>query len=362
MLEWLNRAVSKTAILARVSGVQIPPFPPFFIDKINLIMQNLLVVGGAGYIGSHFCKIAKQNGYNPVVYDNLSTGFKKLVKWGEFIEGDIKNTKLLSDVLIKYKPVAVVHFAAYSQVGESMKNPYKYYENNVGGTLNLLKVMKDCDVKNIIFSSTAAIFGIPEHLPINENTPKNPINPYGKSKLMIENILEDFDNSYGIKYTALRYFNASGSDPECETGECHNPETHLIPIVCQTALGIRESMQIFGNDYNTKDGTCIRDYIHVIDLANAHILALKKMLETQKSMKINLGTNNGFSNLEIMKKAEEVVGHKINYTIGARRIGDPDILVCDNTFAKEYLGWEIQYNDVKDHIEHTINWQKKNLI
>ena len=322
-------------------------------------MQTIIVTGGAGYIGSHFCKVAKQNGYNPVVYDNLSTGFEKLVKWGDFVKGDIKDTELLTQTFKKYNPIAVVHFAAYSQVGESMKNPYKYYENNVGGTLNLLKTMIDCNIKNIIFSSTAAIFGIPEQLPINENTPKNPINPYGKSKLMIENILEDFDKTYNLKYTSLRYFNASGSDPDCETGECHNPETHLIPIVCQTALGKRESMQIFGNDYNTKDGTCIRDYIHVIDLANAHILALNKMLETQQSQKINLGTNQGFSNLEIMQSAEEVVGHKINYTIGDRRIGDPDILICDNTFAKQYLNWNIKYNDVKDHIRHTIAWQSK---
>lgn len=321
-------------------------------------METILVTGGAGYIGSHFCKVAKQNGYNPVVYDNLSTGFRNLVKWGELVEGDIKNTDLLTETFKKYEPIAVVHFAACSQVGESMKNPYKYYENNVCGTLNLLKTMIDCNIKNIIFSSTAAIFGIPEHLPINENTPKNPINPYGKSKLMIENILEDFDKSYGLKYTALRYFNASGSDPDCETGECHNPETHLIPIVCQTALGKREKMQIFGSDYNTKDGTCVRDYIHVMDLANAHVLALEKMLESQKSQKINLGTNNGFSNLEIMKAAEEVVGHEINYTIGERRIGDPDTLICDNSFAKEYLNWTIKYNDVKDHIRHTINWQK----
>jgi UDP-glucose-4-epimerase GalE len=320
--------------------------------------STLLVTGGAGYIGSHFCKIAKQNGYNVVAYDNLSTGFQKLVKWGDFVKGDIKNYNLLVETFKKYKPIAVIHFAAFAQVGESVKFPYKYYDNNTAGTLNLLKAMIDCDIKNLIFSSTCATFGNPDISQINENTPQNPINPYGHSKLMIEKILEDFDYAYNFKYTALRYFNASGSDPDLETGECHNPPFHLIPIICQTALGIREKMQIFGNNYKTPDGTCIRDYVHVLDLSNAHILALQKLLENKKSMKINLGTNKGFSNLELVQTTEKIIGHKINYTFGEIREGDPAILVCDNTLAKKYLGWNIKYSNIEDHIKHTLEWQK----
>jgi UDP-glucose-4-epimerase GalE len=319
----------------------------------------LLVTGGAGYIGSHFCKMAKKHGYVPVSYDNLSTGFEKLVKWGDFVKGDLRDYELLRKIFDRYKPVSVVHFSAYSQVKESMRDPYKYYENNVCSTLNLLKAIVDSNVENLIFSSTAAIFGRPETMPISENAPKNPINPYGKTKLVIENMLEDFESGYGLRYTSLRYFNVSGGDPDYETGECHNPETHLIPIVCQAALGIRDGIQIYGNDYNTRDGTCVRDYIHVVDLVGAHLLALDKMLETGKSQRINLGSNRGFSNLEIVKAAEKVVGHGINYTFASRAAGDPDVLICDNTFAREYLGWKIEFGDVEKHIEHAMNWQRR---
>ena len=321
--------------------------------------KNLLITGGAGFIGSHFCKYAKQNGYNVIVYDNLSTSKKDSIKYGDFIEGDIRDQKLLENVFKKYNPISVIHFAAFSQVGESIKDPYKYYSNNVYGSLCLLDSMIKTNIKNIIFSSSASIFGISSDNVINENTTKNPINPYGKSKLMVENILQDFHNSYNINYTSLRYFNASGSDEDCEIGECHNPETHLIPIICQTALGIRKEMKIFGNDYNTKDGTCIRDYIHVYDLSIAHLLALEKMLKNQESKFINLGTNKGFSNLEIMKTAEKIVNHKINWFYGERRVGDPDKLICDNTLAKKYLNWNIRYNNIEDHIKHTYNWIKK---
>lgn len=321
-------------------------------------MKTILVTGGAGYIGSHFCKIAKKNGYNPVVFDNLSTGRRDFVKWGDLIEGDLHDRDLLVETFKKYKPIAVVHFAASIEVGESVINPYKYYDNNVVATLVLLKAMVDCKINNIIFSSTAATFGMPKESIIDENTPQIPINPYGESKLMVEKILEDFNKAYGLNYTALRYFNASGGDLECELGETHQPANHIIPIVLEKYMK-NEEVKVFGGDWKTKDGTCIRDYIHVNDLANAHILALEKMLKFNKSKKINLGSGAGFSVLEIIEKAEKVVKNKIKYKIVERRAGDPECLICDNKLAKEYLGWNIEFNDVVNHISHTWNWLNK---
>lgn len=321
-------------------------------------MQNILVTGGAGYIGSHFCKIAKQNGYNPVVYDNLSTGRREFVKYGDFVEGDLHDYNLLVETFKKYKPIAVLHFAASIEVGESVVDPYKYYDNNVVATLTLLKAMLDCKINNIIFSSTAATFGIPDIDIIDENTPQNPINPYGESKLMVEKILRDFDTAYGLKYISLRYFNASGCDPECELGETHKPANHLIPIVLEKYKN-GEEVKVFGGDWNTRDGTCIRDYIHVNDLAKAHILALEKLLKTHESKMINLGTGTGFSVLEIIKKSEEVVGDKIKYSIVERRAGDPECLICDSKLAKDYLGWKIEFDDVSNHILHSWNWINK---
>ena len=318
-------------------------------------MKTILVSGGAGYIGSHFCKIAKQSGYNPVVFDNLSTGRRDFVKWGELVEGDLHDYNLLVDTFKKYKPIAVIHFAASIEVGESVINPYKYYDNNVVATLNLLKAMLDCKINNIIFSSTSATYGMPDSNIINENTPQNPINPYGETKLIVEKILEDFHKAYGLNYTALRYFNASGGDPDCELGETHQPSNHLIPIVLEKYMN-NEEVKVFGGDWNTRDGTCIRDYVHVNDLARAHTLALEKMLSTNQSKKINLGSGTGFTVLEIIKKSEEVVGDKIKYKIVERRSGDPEALVCDNKLAREYLGWNIEFKDVKNHILHTWNW------
>ncbi len=318
-------------------------------------MKTILITGGAGYIGSHFCKVAKQNGYNPVVFDNLSTGKKEFVKWGDLVIGDLHDYNLLIDTFKKYNPIAVVHFAASIEVGESVVNPYKYYDNNVISTLTLLNAMINSNIKNIIFSSTAAIFGMPNVSIVNENTEKLPINPYGASKLMVEQILDDFNKAYNINYTALRYFNASGADPDGELGETHEPANHLIPIVLEKYMN-NEEVEVFGGDWNTKDGTCIRDYVHVVDLANAHVLALEKMLNTNQSKKINLGTGSGFSVLEIIKKSEEVIGDKIKYKIVNRRAGDPEMLVCDNNLAKEYLNWDIKFKDVKNHILHTWNW------
>lgn len=321
-------------------------------------MQTILITGGAGFIGSHFCKIASKQGYNLVIYDNLSTGYRDFVKWGTLIEGDLNNYNLLLETLKKYKPTVVIHFASSIEVGESVINPIKYYENNLLNTINLLKAMNECQIKNIIFSSTAAIFGIPNIALINENTLQNPINPYGQSKLMVEKVLNDFDRAYGIKSICLRYFNASGADPEFEIGELHTPPNHLIPIILENYKQ-NKIIKIFGGNWNTKDGTCIRDYIHVNDLASAHLLALKKLLLDQKSNKINLGTGSGFSVLEIIKKAEEVVKDKIKYEIVERRAGDPETLICDNKLAKEYLNWRIEFSDVKSHILHNWQWINK---
>lgn len=321
-------------------------------------MKTIIVTGGAGFIGSHFCKIAKKNGYNPVVFDNLSTGKKEFVKWGDFVQGDLHNYDLLIDTFRKYRPIGVVHFAASIEVGESVKNPYKYYDNNVVCSLNLLKAMIDSEVKNILFSSTAAIFGIPDVDIINEDTPKQPINPYGDSKLMVEKIMDDFRKAYGLNYTALRYFNASGADPDTEIGETHEPPNHLIPIILERYANDQE-IKVFGGDWNTKDGTCIRDYIHVNDLAEAHLLALEKMLESGESKKLNLGSGEGYSVLEIIKKSEEVLGNKVKYTIVERRDGDPETLICDNKLAKNYLEWTPKFSDVKDHISHAWKWVQK---
>lgn len=319
--------------------------------------DNILVTGGAGYIGSQFCKVASQY-YNIIVYDNLSTGLKDFVKWGELVVGDLNDYDLLVNTFKKYNPIAVIHFAASIEVGESVLNPIKYYDNNVVNTLNLLKAMINCNIKNIIFSSSAAIFGLADTPILNENTIKNPLNAYGRSKYIVEQIFEDYKNSYDLNYTCLRYFNASGADPDCELGESHLPSNHLIPIIIDNYKN-NKITKIFGGDWNTKDGSPVRDYIHVYDLATAHILALEKMLKNNKSININLGTGNGFSVLEIIKKVEEVLGEKVEYEIVGRRAGDAECSICDNKLAKEYLGWNIKYNDVKDHILHTWNWMTK---
>ena len=323
--------------------------------------ETILVVGGAGYIGSHFCKEANKNGYHIVVFDNLSTGKKEFAKYGSLVVGDLNDYNLIVEVLKKYKPAVVVHFAASIEVGESVKNPCKYYENNVINTINLLKAMNECGCKNIIFSSTASIFYSQYGVKIDENTTKLPQNPYAKTKLMVENILDDFAVAYGFKYICFRYFNAAGADPDGDLGETHQPFSHLIPIVLNNYKN-NKVIKIFGNDYDTRDGTCIRDYIHVSDLARAHVLAVEKILNTDKSIKINLGTGNGYSVLEIIKSTEIVLNTKLNYEITERREGDPAYLVCDNSLADEYLGWKPKYMDVKEHILHTWNWMNNGLL
>lgn len=319
--------------------------------------DTILVTGGAGYIGSQFCKYAS-NYYNIIVYDNLSSGKKEFVRWGDLVINDLNNYEILKETLHKYKPMAVVHFAASLEVGESVKNPIKYYDNNVVNTLNLFKAMVECDVKNIIFSSSAAIFGLTKDGILSENTEKNPLNAYGRSKYIVEQLLEDYKNAYGLNYTCLRYFNASGADPDGELGESHFPSNHLIPIIIDNYKN-NKITKVFGADWNTKDGSPVRDYIHVYDLAVAHVLALKKMLENKRSININLGTGNGFSVLEIIKKTEEIIGDKIKYEVVGRRSGDAEMSVCNNSLAKSYLNWQVKYVDVKDHILHTWLWMNK---
>ncbi|MGD8263581.1 MAG: UDP-glucose 4-epimerase GalE, partial [Desulfobacterales bacterium] len=277
-------------------------------------MRNpILVTGGAGYIGAHACKALSKTGYTPITYDNLVYGHRSAVKWGPLEEGDISDRQRLESVIDKYKPMAVMHFAAYAYVGESVDNPSKYYHNNVAGSLTLLETMRQCGIDKIIFSSTCATYGMPEQIPITEDHPQNPINPYGRSKLMIEWMLDDFAHAYGLKYVSLRYFNAAGANPDAEIGENHDPETHLIPLVLDVALGRRNHLEIFGTDYDTTDGTCIRDYIHVTDLADAHLLALKYLLDGGQRNVFNLGNGNGFSVREVVAAALKITGCDISF-------------------------------------------------
>lgn len=321
--------------------------------------STVLVVGGAGYIGSHVCKKLASKGYNPVVVDNLSNGFKYLVKWGEFEKADIRDKEEIKRIIDKHNPVAVMHFAAHIAVGESVENPYKYYNNNVCGTLELLSVMNECDVKNIIFSSTAATYGNPQMDKITEEHPKNPINPYGRSKLMVEEILEDFNKAYGLNYIALRYFNAAGADIDCETGCDQAQVTNLIPVMTQVLAGEREKLSIFGKDYDTPDGTCVRDYIHVNDLAEAHIMALEYLLDKGVSDVFNLGTGSGYSVQEVVDTAKEVTGIEFDYEYVYRRAGDPALLVADSSKAQRILGWKPEYSDLKIIIDTAWKWKSK---
>lgn len=319
----------------------------------------ILITGGAGYIGSHVNKELYKKGYETVVLDNLIYGHREFVKWGEFILGDLEDTNLLRLVFRKYPIKAVMHFAAFAYVGESVKDPQKYYLNNVKNTLSLLQVMLEHGVEYFIFSSTCATYGIPSEIPIPEDHSQNPINPYGKSKLMIEKILEDYSKAYGLKYVSLRYFNAAGADPDCEIGEWHEPETHLIPLVLDVAIGKSEAIKIFGTDYPTPDGTCVRDYIHVTDLANAHILALEYLFKEGKSDVFNLGNGNGFSVKQVIQAAEDITKRKINSIEWERRPGDPPVLVGSSEKAKRVLRWEPRYYELSVIIETAWEWHKK---
>lgn len=306
--------------------------------------MKVCVVGGAGYIGSHTCKALAKAGHELVVYDNLSTGHKQFIRWGNFEYGDIRDTQKLRACFHKYRPDGVIHFAASTYVGESVIDPGKYFDNNVVGTLSILKAMRDENVPAIIVSGTCAVYGQPDIIPISETCPKKPINPYGASKLFMEQMLADFEVAHNLKWVSLRYFNAAGSDPDGEIGELHSPETHLIPLIIQAALGKIKAINIFGTDYPTPDGTCIRDYIHVDDLASAHILALQYLLDNNSSVAINLGTERGASVQEIINGLEDIAGYPIPRHYGARRSGDPAQLIANATLAREKLGWKAKKN------------------
>ncbi|MEH2394714.1 MAG: UDP-glucose 4-epimerase GalE [Nostoc sp.] len=329
---------------------------------MSLEKPTILVTGGAGYIGSHTVLALKQAGYNVVILDNLVYGHRDLVErvlQVELIVGDTGDRALL-DHLFKTRDIAaVMHFSAYAYVGESVTDPAKYYRNNVVGTLTLLEAMLTASVKKFVFSSTCATYGVPEFVPIPETHPQNPINPYGATKLMVERILSDFDVAYGFQSVRFRYFNAAGANPSGLLGEDHNPETHLIPLVLMTALGKRESISIFGIDYPTPDGTCIRDYIHVNDLADAHILGLEYLLKGGDSEVFNLGNGSGFSVREVIAAAEQVTGISIPVEERDRRPGDPPILIGTSEKARTILGWQPQYLSIKDIVAHAWQWHQK---
>ncbi|AHE96948.1 UDP-glucose 4-epimerase [Thioalkalivibrio paradoxus ARh 1] len=318
----------------------------------------MLVTGGAGYIGSHACKALALAGYTPVAYDNLVYGHREAVRWGPLEPGDIADRKRLDAVVAQYQPEAVLHFAAYAYVGESVQDPAKYYRNNVAGTLTLLEALVHHDIRRIVFSSTCATYGVPERTPIDEDHPQQPINPYGASKLMIERMLQDFDAAYGLRSVSLRYFNAAGADPDGEIGEDHDPETHLIPLALQAALGQREALQVFGSDYPTPDGSCIRDYIHVTDLAQAHVLALDYLTRGGATTALNLGTGHGHSVLEVIAAADAVTGRAVPTVLAPRRPGDPPVLTAVADRARQVLGWQPRYTDLATILRHAWNWHR----
>lgn len=317
-----------------------------------------LVLGGAGYIGSHTVDRLIEKGEKTIVVDSLVTGHRQAVnKDAKFYQGDIADKDFMRQVFKENSDIdAVIHFAAYSLVAESMKKPLKYFDNNTAGMVKLLEVMNEFSIDKIVFSSTAATYGIPEEVPIKETTPQNPINPYGESKLMMEKIMRWADKAYGIKFVPLRYFNVAGAKPDGSIGEDHMPETHLLPIVLQVAMGKRDKLQIFGDDYNTPDGTNIRDYVHPLDLADAHILAVDYLKAGNPSTAFNLGSSTGFSNREILEAARRVTNKEIPAEIAPRRGGDPDVLVASSTKAREVLGWKPQFDDISKIIETAWKW------
>ncbi|MCR5813717.1 MAG: UDP-glucose 4-epimerase GalE [Desulfovibrio sp.] len=323
-------------------------------------MAKILVTGGAGYIGSHVCKYLAAHGYEVVVYDNLSTGHREMVRWGAFEHGDVRDDARLRCVLRKHKPDGLIHFASSISVGESVLDPGAYYENNVLGSLRIMQVLAQEGVRPLVASGSAAVYGLPDQVPVAETAKTAPINPYGRTKLVMEWMLEDFARAHALPWMVLRYFNAAGADPDGETGESHDPETHLIPNVLKAVRFPKErQVSLFGDDYPTPDGTCIRDYIHVMDLASAHVLACEHLLQGKASQSINLGTGHGFSVREIVNAAEKVTGQKVPYVMKARRDGDPARLVADPTKAKEVLGWQTRYSDIETILSTAWAWEQK---
>ena len=319
----------------------------------------VLVVGGAGYIGSHMVKMLGREGIARVVVDDLSSGRREAVGDAPLDVGDVGERGFIDDVFARHRPSAVMHFASFIQVGESVADPGKYYANNVAATQVLLDAMRRHGVHRFIFSSTAAIFGDPVAVPIDESHPRHPINPYGRSKWFVEQMLEDYDAAYGLKSVCLRYFNAAGADPEGELGECHEPETHLVPLVLQVASGRRAHIGVYGADYDTPDGTCIRDYIHIVDLCRAHLAALRRLEAGGASARYNLGNGQGFSVLEVIEAVRRITGHPVPVVVGARRAGDPPRLVADAALAREQLDWQPRYPDLDTIVAHAWAWERR---
>ena len=321
--------------------------------------MKVLVVGGAGYIGSHMVLMLCDQGHEVVVIDDLSSGHAEAVLGGRLVEGSIADRPLLDRTLGAERFDAVMHFASFIQVGESVAQPAKYYRNNFVNTLALLDAMVEHGVRRFLFSSTAAIFGEPEYTPIDESHPTRPINPYGRTKWMVEQALQDYDRAYGVKSVCLRYFNAAGADPQTRIGERHEPETHLVPLLLQAASGRREAVQVFGRDYDTPDGTCVRDYIHIVDLCAAHLLALQGLLRGAPSAAYNLGNGNGFSVQQVIDAVRDVTGKGVPVVDGPRRSGDPARLVADATLARKVLGWSPAYPDLHTIVAHAWAWERK---
>lgn len=321
--------------------------------------KTVLVTGGAGYIGSHACKALAKAGYRPVAYDNLVYGHEEAVRWGPFVKGDVGDKALLLKTLKDFDVSAVMHFAAFAYVGESVHKPEIYFRNNVANSLTLLDAMREGGVGKIVFSSTCATYGIPDEMPIRETTPQRPVNPYGESKLMVETMLRWHEEPHGIRSAALRYFNAAGADPEGETGESHDPETHLIPLVLDAASGKRAEIGIFGTDYDTPDGSAVRDYIHVQDLAEAHVLAIGHLEKGGESLRLNLGTGQGYSVRQVIAEAEAVTGRKIPVKESPRRAGDPPALVADPSAANRILGWQPKVSDLKTILQTAWAWHQR---
>jgi len=321
--------------------------------------ETILVTGGAGYVGSHACKALARAGYRPVAYDSLIRGHREAVRWGPLVQADLADAKRLIDTIKSFDVAAVLHFAAFAYVGESVEEPGLYFRNNVANTLTLLEAMRTSAVRHIVFSSTCATYGVPERVPITESAPQRPVNPYGESKLMVERMLHWYGAAHGFTHAALRYFNAAGADPEGEIGEAHEPETHLIPLVLQAAMGQRARIDVLGTDYPTPDGTAVRDYIHVQDLADAHVRAVQLLLRGGLSITVNLGTGIGHSVREVIAAAERVTGRRVPRREAPRRFGDPPVLVADPSRARELLGWRATHSDLDTILKTAWAWHSR---
>jgi UDP-glucose 4-epimerase len=334
----------------------------FYFEKVitkGYDLKKILITGGAGYIGSHVVKTLGEKGHQLLIYDNLSKGFKDAVLYGELIVGDLADTTKLHQTVEAFQPDAVMHFASFIEVNESIREPLKYYQNNVSNTINLLDVLVEHHVGNFIFSSSAAVYGTPERTPIPEEEPIKPINPYGQSKAIVERVLNDLSRAKGLKSVSLRYFNAAGADTKGRIGERHNPESHLIPLILKTAKGASESIKIYGNDYPTRDGTCIRDYVHVEDLADAHLLSLQYLLEDGKSDVFNCGYGHGYSVREVVTTASQLTGKDFAILEVERRAGDPPVLVADSSKLKKKLNWTPRYDDLQYIIKTAWEWEER---